>query len=170
MRTRAYEEGSLPSRCVRVRVHHVLKNDEEENENERRKGRQREREIERERRGGGKARESQRLASRVIAVGANAFAFFALLAAASGYLLYHYKCNEMLRDVTGSARAKHALLYNPSSRLIAGEIETPRREFARASSCEVDAGTVARHDARRRERAACQVAVERIKSRRKVPL
>jgi len=41
---------------------------------------------------------------RVIALGASAFAF-ELLAAASGYLLYHYNCNEMLRDVTGSARA-----------------------------------------------------------------
>lgn len=43
--------------------------------------------------------------SRVIALGtSNTFAF-ALLAPASRYLLYHYNCNEMLRDVTDSARS-----------------------------------------------------------------
>lgn len=64
---------------------HVLKNDEKDKE---------------------ERKATRAVVSRVIALGANAFAFaFALLAVASGYLLYHYNCNEMLRDVTGSASA-----------------------------------------------------------------
>lgn len=56
--------------------------------------------------------------SRVIAHGtSNTFAF-ALLAPASRYLLYHYNCNEMLRDVTDGARARvrSRLLYNGGNR------------------------------------------------------
>lgn len=110
---------------------YYAKNDEKERKREK-KSRALKRERERVRDKGRKKRREQVAAvvSRVIAVGTNTFPF-ALLAAASGYLLYHYKCNEMLRDVTSSssssARAQHALLYNEgTTRLIATEIQTRR--------------------------------------------